>query len=151
MADPTSFRNKIAGAGPDADVTLTVVRNGGERQVHAKLAELKPPDRTQRQGSIEPSSAGRVGIVVQPMTPELAAELKLPGNTQGLVVMSVDPAGAAADAGIKTGDVIAEVNRQPVKSVDDMRAALNKSGSRPILILLNRGGHTLFVTVSARG
>ena len=50
-------------------------------------------------------------------------------------------------AGIQPGDVIQEVNRQPVTSVDDLRAALKKSSDRPTLLLINRQGNDLFVTV----
>jgi serine protease Do len=67
-----------------------------------------------------------------------------------LVVESVDPAGPAAETGIQAGDVIVEANRQPVASADDLRGALRKSGSRPALLLINRGGQTHFVTVRSR-
>jgi serine protease Do len=60
-------------------------------------------------------------------------------------VEQVDPEGAAAQAGIQTGDVILQVNRQPVTSTDDVRRALQSSGDRPPLLLINRGGQTIFV------
>ena len=59
----------------------------------------------------------------------------------------VNPDGRAADAGIQAGDVIQEVNRQPVKSVDELRAALKKTSDKPTLILINRQGNNLFLTV----
>jgi serine protease Do len=63
------------------------------------------------------------------------------------VVESVDPDGRAASAGIQTGDVIEEVNRESVDSVDDLRAAIRKSTDRPALLLVNRQGNQLFMTV----
>ena len=52
----------------------------------------------------------------------------------------------------KPGDIIQEVNRQPVKSVEDLRSALKKSTDRPTLLLINRQGSDIFVTVrSANG
>ena len=62
--------------------------------------------------------------------------------------MSTLPA-PAAEAGLKPGDVILEVNRQPVRSIAEMRAALAKSGSRPLLLLVNRAGRNVFLTVPA--
>jgi serine protease Do len=67
-----------------------------------------------------------------------------------MVVSEVDPAGQAGQAGIQAGDVIQEVNRQPVRSVEDVRTALQRSGDRPPLLLINRGGQTAFVSVPLR-
>ena len=62
-------------------------------------------------------------------------------------MQDVDPDGRAADAVIQAGDVIEEVNRQPVQNVEDLRAALRKSTDRPVLLLVNREGSSRFVTV----
>ena len=59
----------------------------------------------------------------------------------------MNPDGRAADAGIQPGDVIEEVNRQPVQSVDDLRAAVKNGGDKPVLLLVNRQGTQIFVTV----
>ena len=59
----------------------------------------------------------------------------------------MNPDGRAADAGIQAGDVIQEVNRQPVKSVDDLKAALKKASDKPALLLIHRQGSDIFVTV----
>ncbi len=88
-----------------------------------------------------------MGVTVEPLTPEIASELNLRPGTQGVVVDSVDPAGPAAAAGIQRADVIQEVNRQPVRSSTDLRAAVDKSGNKPALLLINRRGETSFVTV----
>jgi serine protease Do len=64
-----------------------------------------------------------------------------------VVVQDVNPDGRAADAGIQAGDVIEEVNRQPVTSVDELRAAVRKASERPVLLLVNRQGNERFVTV----
>jgi serine protease Do len=62
----------------------------------------------------------------------------------------VDPGGAAAQAGIQQGDVILQINRQPVRSGNDVRSALDKSGGRPALLQIMRGGQTIFVAVPLR-
>jgi len=59
----------------------------------------------------------------------------------------VDPTGPAASAGIETGDVIQQVNRQPVVTAQDMKNALAKSNGRAPLLLINRQGQTVFVPV----
>jgi len=55
--------------------------------------------------------------------------------------------GRAAEAGVQAGDVIQEVNRQPVQSVDELRAAVRRTSDRPVLLLVNREGRDLFLTV----
>jgi serine protease Do len=149
IEDPNQFRNTVAGAAPGTEVTLTITREGKQQEVRVKLGELNPQESASRQGAA-PEGGGQLGIQVQPVTPDIAAQLGLPENTQGLVVMSVDPAGPAAEGGIQPGDVIVEVNRQPVKSVADVKAALARSGGRPALIRINRQGQNLFLTVKPR-
>jgi S1-C subfamily serine protease len=89
---------------------------------------------------------------VTPLTPEVASRLHLPEDTQGLVVTNVDPAGPAAEAGIQQGDLIEQANRQPLKSIEDLRAAIQGAGERPLLLLVTRGGGegSLFVTIRPR-
>jgi S1-C subfamily serine protease len=93
---------------------------------------------------------GRFGMTVAPITPDLAARLGLRRDTQGLVVTELDPAGPAADAGMQPGDVIQQANRQPVRSPDDLKAALDRAGDRPVLVLVNRGGNNLFLSLRPR-
>jgi Do/DeqQ family serine protease len=150
VTDPNTFRNTVAETAPGTDVTLTIVRDGNQQQVHAKLDELKPQEENLQQTSNAPAS-GRLGLTLQPMDPNIAGQLNLPSNTKGVVVTNIDPAGPAANSGIQTGDVIVEVNRQPVNSPDDVRSALGKSNGRPPLLLVNRGGRTFFVTISPAG
>jgi serine protease Do len=65
-----------------------------------------------------------------------------------VVVVGVAPGSAADDAGIQTGDVIKEVNREVVKSVDDYNAAMKKTGkNKPLLLLLKRGAQAFYVTI----
>jgi serine protease Do len=147
------LRNRIAAAEPGTVVTLTVFRNGKEQDMKVTLGELTPQAAKNKQPESpqsQPDEKGQLGLRVQPLTPEDAAQLGLPKDTHGIVVYSVDPSGPAADAGIQTGDVIVEANRQPVRSLDDFRAALRKSGARPALLLINREGHALYVTVRPR-
>jgi serine protease Do len=69
---------------------------------------------------------------------------------QGLVVVEVDPSGPAADVGIQRGDVIEQVNQQPVRSIADLRNAVERAGKDPLLLLVNHRGTTIFVTIRPR-
>jgi serine protease Do len=149
--DVNALRNRVAAAGATSDVTLLILRGGNQQQVHVKLGEFRAEGTAaggKTNGGEAPS--GQIGLSVQPLTADIARQLGLPRSVQGLLVKSVDPGGPASSAGIEEGDVIEEINRQTVRSVDDMKSALQASGDRPALLLVNRKGQTIFVPVRAR-
>ncbi len=152
VSDSNALRNRIASAGPGAEVNITIYRDGREQQQRIRLAELN----VSRQGDEGGGGPGRgqgtgarLGISVEPLTPQAAQQLRL-NISEGLLVRDIDPGGAAADAGIAEGDVIVQVNRQAVKSPADLASAIRDSGAKPVLLLINRGGQTFFITVRPR-
>jgi len=145
-----SLRNQIAASQPGTETTITLLREGKEQQVKAKLGEMVP-DKEVAGAAAEPgSSRQQLGISVQPLTADAASRLGLRPDTQGVVVAEVDPSGPAAEAGLKAGDVITEVNRQPVKSAAELKSSLDRNGSGPVVLLVNRGGRSLFLSVQRR-
>ena len=152
--DSNELRNLVASTQPGSDVTLTIVRDGREQQLKVTLGELTEGgggEGGQGENGGGQSEGGKLGLGVTPLTPELAARLRLPEDKQGLVVTSVDPSGPGADAGLQQGDLIEQANRQPLKSVEDLRAAIQNAGERPVLLLVTRPGEgTIFVTVRPR-
>jgi serine protease Do len=154
--EPNALRNTVAATAPGTEVALTVVREGREQEVRVALGELKadaPKDGGRdEQGGDEGGERGKLGVGVAPLTPEMAGRMGLPTSASGLVVMSVDPAGPAADAGLQQGDLIEQANGQPMRTNEELRAAIQRAGDRPILLLINRPGvGTIFVTVRPRG
>jgi serine protease Do len=150
VQDYNALRNHVADMTPGSSVSVVVVRDGSEKTLNVKLDEATGTRASrERDGASGPDDKAALGIAVAPLTPDLAAEAKLPRNARGVVVQDVNPDGRAADAGIQAGDIILEVNRQSVQSVDDLRAAVRKSADRPTLLLVNRDGHDIFVTVRA--
>ena len=154
VSDTNSFRNDIAATPPGRTVALRIWRGGNEEELRATLGEFVPvenPARANQEDSPESrSNTGRLGLAVQPLTPALTQQLGLPPETQGLVVMAIDQSGPAADAGIQRGDVIEQANQQPVRTIEELRDAVQRSGARPVLLLVNHRGTTLFVTVKPR-
>jgi serine protease Do len=67
-----------------------------------------------------------------------------------VVVTQVRPYSRAAEAGLARGDVIQEVNREPVTNVAAFDRAVRRAGDQPVLLLVNRGGRTLFIVVDGR-
>ena len=150
--DTNTLRNRVAEAGAGATAELVIVRDGSEKKLSVKLDEANPDKLARGRGERDDDSSATedktaLGVSVAPLTPELRERTRAPKDVQGLVVEDVNPDGRAAAAGIQAGDIIQEVNRQPVKSIDDLRAALKKTSDRPTLLLINRQGNDIFVTV----
>ena len=124
-----------------------VARDGSEKELSVKLDEAAASKRAQRDGGADSDDHAALGVSVAPVTPELAERAGLGKGVKGLFVQDVDPEGRAAAAGIQAKDVIQEVNRKPVQSVDDLRAAVKSASDRPVLLLVSREGKDLFVTV----
>jgi serine protease Do len=81
---------------------------------------------------------GFLGINIQPVTPELAKEFHLPEDAGGVLVGGVSPNGPAAQAGLKEGDDIIELNGKKVTGPDNLRlvVAQTSPGSRVVLRVL---------------
>ncbi|HEX5475697.1 MAG TPA: DegQ family serine endoprotease [Vicinamibacterales bacterium] len=150
VTDSNQLRNDVASTQPGTTVSLQVVRHGQSKDVQATLAALSTtPEQTGDEGG--ENGRGTYGMSVQPFTPDMADQLGVPRSTQGLVVAGVDPAGAAADSQIQEGDVIEQVNGQAVKTADGLRSALDTAtAAKPALLLINRKGTDLFLTIHPR-
>jgi S1-C subfamily serine protease len=151
--DSNVLRNKVAGTLPGTEIRLTVARDGSTQELTAVLDEFdsagagtgpKPPD---NDSSDKQGESGKLGLSLQPLTPESARQLNVPAGTEGMVVTEVDQSGVAAEAGISRGDVIMEINRKPVTSLEAVQSALSSAGERPILLLISRGGQVVYLTV----
>jgi len=89
-----------------------------------------------------------LGLACKNLTPEIAKGLGLKKET-GVVVTQVEAGSPAENAGIKTGDVIREVNRKPVKDVEDFVQKVERAkGSDNVLLFIQRGQNNLFAAVT---
>jgi serine protease Do len=149
VSNPNQLRNTISSKRPGTEVTVTLIRDKQEQKVKVKLGEYQGPSSRAPQNGDEGGGAGggqsRLGLSLQPLTPDIARQLGLRGVSSGLLVREVDPSGPAGEAGIAPGDVILEANRQPVRSLDDLQKVAGRSGT--ILLRINRQGTNAFVTV----
>ena len=145
--DANQLRLELGMLAPGSTVTLSVVRDGRPQQVAVKLGDF--PTQQERASVEKPSSDSTLqGVSVENLTPQTANEMQISPETKGVVVADIDPSSHAADAGLQTGDVIQQVNHQAVRNVQDFQHALASANKdNPTLLLINRGGNTLFVAV----
>lgn len=141
-----ALRNQIANTKPGVSIDLTFRRDGSTHRATAQVVEREGVVADRGDGPRSDSRA-RLGMTIQPLTPQSANAAGLPATAKGLVVADVDPAGAAAAAGIQPGDVITRVNNRAVTSLSDLQAALRVKQDRPALMLLSRDGASIFVAL----
>jgi serine protease Do len=139
------LRMHVSLMAPGATVNVKALRDGQEKTFSVKLAEL-PVEHAQVEKPQNSPEANMQGITVEDVNARTARQLGLPATAAGVVVTNVDPNSAAADAGLRRGDVIQEVNRQPVKNSADFEHAIRSSKDQALL-LVNRQGNTLYVAV----
>jgi Do/DeqQ family serine protease len=145
IADSNELRNRIAGLGPNAKAELTIVRNGQSERKSVTLEELSSTSAAAAPADSR-RGEGPFGLTVEPLTAPRARQMGLEGES-GLLVTGVTPDGLAADAGIRAGDVIRQVDGRSMTSAEELRKSL-ASGDRPALVLVRRGEQNLYLTIA---
>ncbi|MBO0858162.1 MAG: DegQ family serine endoprotease [Chloracidobacterium sp.] len=149
--DSRDLRLKISQIAPGSAINLKLIRDGNPRDVTITLGELPNEKLDADAGKKEGGSPDELdGLSVEDLNPQTARQLELPTNTSGVVVTGVDDGSRADDAGLRNGDVIQQVNRQPVKNVAEFERAMKQTSDKSALLLVNRNGHTSFVVIPAR-
>lgn len=143
MEDSRQLRNSISMMDPDSSVKLKLLRNGNPTDVSVKLGDL-PSDKEQAKTEEGSSDKALNGVTVENLDAQTARQLGLPAATAGVAVTDIDPTSPLASTGLRRGDVIQEVNHQPVRNVSQFEEAMRKAGDHPLL-LVNRQGSTLFL------
>jgi serine protease Do len=149
VTGPDEFSLRISEMAPGSVAHLEVYRSGKSQEMNVVLGTY--PETGQPGAPAQGGGAALQGLHVENLIPGIAQQLGLPAGTTGVVVTDVDQSSAAAAAGIQHGDVIEEVNRKPVHNIDDFRQALAGRANQPVLLLINRGGNTIFVVVQPQG
>ncbi len=146
VADSKDLPRIVSSTPVGRDVTIKLSRNGKVIDRQVKVSEMEEKVEVAK----APSSNKSLGITVQNLTPDIAKGLGLKEEI-GVVVTRVEPGSPAANAGIQTGDVIREINRKPVRSVEDFAQKVEKAKEQDnVLLLLQRGQNSLFAAVTPK-
>jgi serine protease Do len=134
----------VAATHPNTVVEVEVIRDGSHKKLHVKIELLQDAQET------VVAKADPLGLQVQDINEELAKSLQLEG-VEGVLVSDVTAGNAAGEAGIRRGDVISEMNRTPVRNMQDYQnllASVTKGSS--VLFLIKRGGSTIYIAVKVQ-
>ena len=158
IVDSDALVSMVISTKPGTTVPLTVYREGQRKSINITIGELdlEAEQGTTAQPSVEsePTSAG-FGMTIEPITPDVARELRLPSGRGGAIVSNVSRSSPAFNAGVAPNDVILEVNRKAVSNVSQVKRALDDAapGSTVFLVVWRigpSGGQETFLTLRKR-
>jgi serine protease Do len=145
VADSQGLPRIVATTPVGKTVAVKVFREGKEVNLRVKVGEMEEKAKT---AAAPPQQS--LGLTVQSLTPQQAQELGIRPN-EGVVVTQVEPGSAAAESRLRVGDVIREVNRQPVRNAPDFAQKVAQAkGQESLLLLIQRGPNLLFVVVKIK-
>ena len=141
IKDSADLPQQVARVTPGSAVQVKVIRDGKETTLPLTIGEMKETE------VAASTQEGELGLTVQPLTPQLAENLGLE-RTEGLVISAVKSGSAAEEAGLRSGDVIVELNRQPVKNLADYNREIARNDkTKSVLFLVRRGQSSLFLAL----
>jgi serine protease Do len=153
VENATQLRLMIADTAPKTAVKVSLLRQGKTLDVSVSLAERpktpqeQPPEQEQPEGQ----TSEKLGLSLQELTPEIAAQLGFE-KEKGALVSDVASGSPAEDAGLQRGDLIKEINRAPVRSVREFEKSIKEfKGGDVAALLVRRGSTTLFAGIKIPG
>jgi serine protease Do len=144
--DSHDLASTVAGSPVGKKVNTTVLRDGKSRQIRIKVGRLESEDEAKVSRAGPESTQGKWGMKLQDINPQIANQLGLKIR-KGVIVANVQPGSAAAEASIRPGDVILEVNRRRVGSVQEAVKRMSRSKDS-LLLLIHRDQTNLYIALA---
>lgn len=140
--------NAISMTPPGTEIIVSVIDREGDTKDYSIITGTRP--------SREDLLAGRhvmpdkiLGLELQELTSDLREEMDLSPHIDGVIITSVDPASDAYQKGIRRGDIIMEINRRQVTSIEEVKEILEEVKGQPrLLLVIHRDGSNLYIVIS---
>ncbi|MGQ9454556.1 MAG: Do family serine endopeptidase [Armatimonadota bacterium] len=144
IRNSADLRRVVQSIAPGTNVKVVVVRNKMKKTLSVTIGELP----AENGGTGSGDTIGKIGLSVQPLTPEIARQLGIDESVKGVLVRRVEPGSAADRAGIRRNDVIVEIDGDPITSVASFDKAMSKLKSGDVaLIVVQRGDRTQVISL----
>jgi len=149
VADSRRMQLEVASTAPGSTVPVTILRDGNKKTLDVTVKQLPGSDKLAEASSSNTEDTGTLnGVEVADLDQQAHQQFNVPKNIKGAVVTQVEPGSAAAEAGLKPGVVIQEINHQPVKSADEAVKLTEKSeNNKRTLVRVWADGGSHYVVV----
>jgi len=147
VTDSRHLKLAVARAKPGETVRVKVLRGTSTKTLDVTVKELPGSEDLAKADSQHGDEAEALkGVAVGDLDPASRRQFRIPENVRGAIVMDVEGGSAAAEAGLQPGDVILEINKQPVKGAEDaVRLTANPKDKTTLLRLWRQGGSRFLV------
>ena len=133
VEDSRDLSQRIAQVSVGQKITLKVIRKGKERKFSVKIA--KRTEEKETLASKKPVEEAELGMTVSPLTPDLAREFAV-SEDEGVVVVSVEKDSPADKADVQPGDLILEMDHEPIKDMEDYQSQIKNAKEGDTISLL---------------
>lgn len=155
IGDVASLRNTIAQSKIGSQISIKIFRpsqsGGKEMTLSATIVELQSENAEAVPGSLQPpalSDNALSGMTVMEMNPAIAKQLGIDKDEKGVVVAKIEQGTSAEDAGVKKGDIIQEIDRNRVNSLDDFNKLVSRiKPDDSVLLFINRSGRRFYLVL----
>ena len=152
VMDSRRLQLDVASTTPESTVPVEILRDGSKKSLDVTVKQLPGSDKLAAADSSNTSDTGTLnGVEVADLDRQAHEQFNVPKNISGAVVTQVEPGSPAAEAGLKPGAVIQEINHKPVKSADEAVKLTEKSDSNKrtlVRVWENGGSHYVVVDES---
>src|SRR6266478_4389890 len=148
VTDSRHLKLEVARTHPGDTVPIKVLRDSSTKTLEITVKEMPGAEHLAKENSSKAEDTGTLnGVSVGDIDREARKQFDLPATLNGVVVTAVAPDSAAAEAGLKPGDVIQEINRKPVKTAEQAVRMTEDGKDKVTLLRVWRGGGSRFVVV----
>ncbi len=148
ITDSRQLQLTVAETSPGSKVTVKILRDGDSKTLEVTVKQLPGTGSVADAGSQNGNDTGTLnGVGVGDLDPQARAQFHIPDTVHGAVVTQVESGSAAAEAGLKLGDVIESINRHPVKTADDAIQLTSDTSSKRTLVQVWDNGGSRYIVV----
>lgn len=151
IKEVSDLPRNVASITPGKTVKVKIIRDGKEKILSVAIGKMREDEEAAAvEGKEEGMTEKRLGFSVQSITPEIAKRMDIK-DTEGVLVDQVKPNSPVAAAGIKSGDIIKEVNKKGIKNLKEYKEAMKAaSNDDTVLFRIVRGGNTFYVAIKVK-
>jgi serine protease Do len=148
VADSRHLRLQVAQTKPGSEVPVKILRDGNSKTLEVTLKELPGTERLAGNNRTPAGNSDTLhGVTVGDIEPAARSQFGLPSNVKGALVTDVEPESPSAQAGLRPGDVIVEINREPVRNAEEAVRLTENPKDRTTLLRVWREGNNRWVVV----